>query len=254
MRLFFVATRKELLQQWRTRRIYVVVAVFALFGLLSPLLAYFTPQLLSTLEGAEQFAELIPTPSAADALGQYVKNITQFGFLIAILLGMGAVAAEKERGTTAMILSKPLPRWAFVLSKFVAQMLVYLLAFALGALGAFYYTAFLFEGLLPGPFLLGNLLLFIWLLTFAAVTLLGSTVGNSTGSAAGAALAGAVVLFIAGSIPQLSAFAPAALVGWASQLGLEGAPSGNAGAIVASIVFIVVCLLLAVAAFEEQEL
>jgi ABC-2 type transport system permease protein len=233
--------------------------VFALFGLLSPLLAYFTPQLLSSIEGAEQFAELVPTPTTADALGQYIRNITQFGFIIAVLLGMGAVAGEKEKGTAAMVLSKPLPRWAFVLSKFVAQATVYLLGFVLAAVGAYAYTAFLFEGLEAGPFLLGNLLLLLWLLTFAAVTLLGSTLAESTGAGAALALGGAIVLLLAGSIPQLSAFAPSALVGWASQLGLPAAAAsqaagGNAGSVVANVVLIIVCLVGSVAAFEVQEL
>jgi hypothetical protein len=51
------ALRKELLQQVRTKRLLVVAAVFALFGLGSPLIANFTPQLLQTIEGAEQFAD-----------------------------------------------------------------------------------------------------------------------------------------------------------------------------------------------------
>ena len=252
--LLLTALRKELLQQWRTRRVLVVGAVFAMFGLMSPLIAYFTPQLLSTIEGAEMFAELVPTPTRADALGQYIKNITQFGFIIAVLLGMGAVAGEKERGTTAMVLSKPLPRWAFVLSKFVAQGALYALGFALAAIGAYAYTAYLFESLLLGPFLLGNVLLLLWLLTFAAVTLLGSTLADSTGAGAALALGGAILLLLAGSVPQLSPFAPSALVGWASQLGLPDAAGGNAGAAAANVVLVVVCLVGAVAVFEVEEL
>lgn len=254
VQLFGATLRKELLQQWRTRRVLVVGAVFAMFGLMSPLIAYFTPQLLSTIEGAEMFADLIPTPTRADALSQYIRNITQFGFIIAVLLGMGAVAGEKERGTTAMVLSKPLPRWAFILSKFVAQSTVYVLGFALAAAGAYLYTAYLFESLMPGPFLLGNVLLLLWLLTFAAVTLLGSTLADSTGMGAALAFGGAIVLLLAGSIPQLSAFAPSALVGWASQLGLPSAAGGNAGTVAANVVLVVVCLVGSVAAFEVQEL
>ncbi|MCP4424190.1 MAG: YhfC family intramembrane metalloprotease, partial [Chloroflexi bacterium] len=135
LRLFVTAVRKELQQQWRTKRVLVVAAVFLLFGLGSPLLAKFTPEMLNFIEGAEQFADLIPEPTTADSLTQYIKNLTQFGFIMAILLGMGAVAGEKERGTAAMILSKPLPRWAFVLSKFAAQALVYALGFVLSAAG-----------------------------------------------------------------------------------------------------------------------
>jgi ABC-2 type transport system permease protein len=252
--LFGTAVHKELVQQWRTKRVIVVGAVFLLFGLMSPLLAKFTPQMLTMIEGAEQFADLIPTPTTADSLTQYIKNITQFGFILAILLGMGAVAGEKERGTTAMILSKPLPRWAFLLSKFTAQALVYVGGFVLAGLGALYYTSILFEPFQVGPFLLGNGLLLLWLLVFTAVTLLGSTIGSSTGAAAGIGLVGAVILLLAGSLPRVGALMPSGLVAWASQLGLDVTIQANGGAVAANVVLIVVMLITAVALFETQEL
>ncbi len=252
--LFGLALRKELQQQWRTKRLIVVLAVFLLFGLASPLIAYFTPQLLSSIEEAALFADLIPEPSNRDAVAQYVGNITQFGFILAVLLGMGAVAGEKERGLTPMILSKPMPRWAFLMSKFAAQTLVYLLAFTLSGLAAYYYTYLLFDPLAFGPFMLGNYLLMTWLLTFAAVTLLGSTIASTTGAAAGIALGGAVLIWLGGSLPDYGSLFPAALVGWASQLGLETAVTPNAGAATFSIVLILLCLIAAVAVFEVAEL
>jgi ABC-2 type transport system permease protein len=251
---FGLSLLKELTQQWRSRRALVLGVVFLVIGMGSPLLAKFTPEMLHMIPGAEQFADLVPTPTVADALGQYVKNLTQFGFILAVLLGMGAVAGEKERGTAALILSKPLPRWAFITSKFVAQALVYLLAFGLAALGAAYYTSLLFEPLAFGPFMFGNLLLWVWLLTFSAVTLLGSTLAPSTGVAAGIGLGGAVVLLLAGSVPRYGILSPAGLVGWASQLGLSVPGATNGGALAASVVWIAVCLIVSVAVFEIQEL
>jgi len=185
---------------------------------------------------------------------QYIKNITQFGFIIAVLLGMGAVAGEKERGMTAMILSKPMPRWAFVVSKFAAQALVYALGFLLAALGAHYYTLILFDGFNLGLFLFANVLLWVWLLVFAAMTLLGSTIGRTTGSASGIALVGSVLLLLAGSLPRIGAFAPSGLVAWAGQLGSGGDVPANSGALVAGVVLIIVSLITAVALFETQEL
>jgi len=252
--LFGTAVRKELVQQWRTKRVIVVGAVFLLFGLMSPLLAKFTPQMLTMIEGAEQFTDLIPEPTTADSLAQYIKNLTQFGFILAILLGMGAVAGEKERSTAALILSKPLPRWAFLLSKFTAQALVYLGGFVLAALGALYYTSILFEPFQVGPFLLGNGLLLLWLLVFTAVTLLGSTIGNGTGAAAGIGLVGAVILLLAGSLPRVGMLMPSGLVAWAGQLGLDVTIQANGGAVAANVVLIVVMLVTAVTLFETQEL
>ncbi len=183
--LFWQSLRKELIQLWRTKMVLVIFGVFAIFGILSPLAAYFMPQIFANIEGAEMFKDLIPVPSIKDALDQYVKNISQFGFLIAILVGMGKVASEKEKGMTEMILHKPLPRWAFILSKFVAQAIVFFFGFLIAELLAYGYTIYLFESFSLAAFTWMNFLLLTWLLVFVAITLLGSTVTKSVGAAAG---------------------------------------------------------------------
>lgn len=256
LRVFLAAVKKELLQQARTKRLLVVVAVFAIMGLMSPVLARFMPQVLGSIEGIEQFAELIPEPTAADAMAQYIKNITQFGFVLAVLLGMGAVASEKERGTAAMIMSKPMSRWAFVLSKFVAQALVYLSSFVVAALGTYTYTYLLFGQIDLGAFALINLLLFAWLLAYVAIVVLGSAVGSTTAAAAGVGFGGSALLLLLGGLP-VGALTPAGLTTWATQLGMgtAGSPvAANGGALVMSLVIVVMCLIAAVAIFEEQEL
>lgn len=247
--------RKELLEQWRTRKVLVVVVVFLLFGLSSPLLARFTSDLLKTVPGAEQFAGLIPEPKTADAVVQYVKNLTQFGFIIAILLGMGAIAGERERGTAAMTLSKPVPRWAYVLAKFDAQALVYLVALLLAGLAAWFYTGLLFEpGLAFGSFMLGNILLWVWLLAFVAAVMLGSAIGRTTLIAAGLGLLFSVALLIGGAFPQAASLLPAGLVSWISQLGIpDPLPVNGWGALAGSIVLIIFCLVTAVGVVERQE-
>jgi hypothetical protein len=124
----------------------------------------------------------------------------------------------------------------------------------MAAFGAAYYTNMLFEPLAFGPFMFGNLLLWVWLLTFASVTLLGSTLAPSTVMAAGVGFGGAVALLLAGSVPRYGTLAPTGLVAWASQLGLVVPEAPNGGALAAGVVWIVVCLIVAVAVFETQEL
>jgi ABC-2 type transport system permease protein len=253
--VFLVACRKELMQLWRTKRFLVVAAVFGLFGLMSPLLAYFMPQIFSSVEGAEMFAELIPTPTIKDAMDQYVKNITQFGFILAIVFGMSAVVGEKERGTTAMILSKPMPRWAFITSKFVAQSVMYVVGFLIATLCAYFYTLVLFGPLNFFNFLAVNALMLLWLLTYVAVALLGSVIGQSTPAAAGIGLGGAVILMLAANLPKVGSLTPSGLIGWASQIavGMENA-AGNGGAVAMGMVIVIMCLITSVGLFERQEL
>lgn len=252
--LFVVSLGKEMLFQWRTRRVIIVGAIFLLFGMVSPLLAKFTPALLGSLEGAEQLVDLIPEPTAEEAIGQYIKNLTQFGFILAILLGMGSIVGEREKGTAAMIMSKPMPRWAFIISKFVSQALVYSVAFILAMVAAYYYTVFLFGSLDFFPFFVVNLLLLLWLLVFVAVTIFGSTFGRTIGAAAGIALAGSVLILLAGSIPRYGALAPGGLVTWASQLVIRNETLPNGGSIALSFILILMALVASLAVFEEQEL
>jgi len=261
--IFRLALQKELMEQWRSRKVLVVLAVFGAFGMMSPLLAYFTPQMLRLVPEAELFADLIPTPTTADALAQYIKNISQFGFILAILLGMGAVAGEKERGTASLILSKPMTRWAFVTSKFTAQAIVYLAGFILATFGALFYTWVLFGAFNPVTLFAISFLLFIWLLTYVIVTLNGSVIARTTGAAAGIALLGAILLLLASSLPKISGFLPGALVSWASQIALSlttqagsSTPefmAANGGALAACLVLTIIGLISAIAIFERQE-
>lgn len=259
LRLFWVTVRKELLQQWRTRRVLIIAAVFGVFGMASPLMAYFMPQMMRAIPGAEQFASLIPDPTINDALVQYVKNISQFGFLLAILIGIGDVAGEKERGTASMILSKPLARWAFISSKYLAQVSLYLLGLLLSLAGSFFYTYYLFAPVdvtrLFQMLALASGLLFLWLLPYITITLLGSVLANSTSAAAGIAAGGAVLWMLLGSLPQLSGILPGALLTWANQLNLEQPfLPANGGALAVSLVVGVAGLVVSIAFFENQEL
>ena len=255
--VYLALLRKELLEQWRTRKVIVVLAVFLLFGLTSPLLARFVFEIVQSVPGAEQFAGLIPTPTAADAVAQFIENITQFGFILALLLAMGLIAGEKERGTAAMTLSKPVPRWAFVFSKFDALALVFLPAILLAGLGAGYYTNLLFDpGLALGPFLLGNVLLWLWLLAIVAAVLLGSALGRTPLIGAGLGLLFSVALLIGGAFPQAAGVLPGGLVAWAGQLGLPAADAttgGGWGALAGTVVVIAFCLVTATGVVERQE-
>lgn len=251
---FINSMAKEFLYQWRSRRVIIVCAVFLVFGMGSPLLAKFTPQLLGSIEEAQQFAELIPEPTIDDAHDQYIRNITQFGFILAILLGMGAIAGEKERGTASMILSKPLPRGFFIVSKYVAQSALFLVGFILASIAAYYYMAILFGKVDLAAFLALNFLLYAWILVFSAITFLGSAMSKTTVAAGGIAFLGSVVVFLLGSIPQVGALAPGGLIAWANQLAIGASSAPNTGALAMSFVIVLILLITAVAVFEQQEL
>src|SRR4051812_5573066 len=112
-----VLVGKELLESWRTMRLPIVGGLFLLVGLTSPLLARFLPEIITAAAGDQLPAIPIPPPVAADATNQLWKNLGQFGAFAAIVLAMGSVAGERDRGTAAFVLSKSVSRPAFLGAK-----------------------------------------------------------------------------------------------------------------------------------------
>jgi ABC-2 type transport system permease protein len=251
---FYLSLRKELLALQRSGRLLALAAVLLLFGFSSPFLARFTPEILKAVPGAEQFAGLVPEPTTADAVVQYIKNASQFGLLLAILLTMGAVAAEKDKGTAALILTKPLPRPVFILSKFTALALVFALAILVSALGAWYYTRLLFGALNAGAFLALNALLWLWMLVWVAATLFFSALSRSQALAAALAFGFMILLSLPGMVPAWKPALPDALIGWGAALALGAAGDFPWAALGVTLALIAAALAAACLVFRRQEL
>jgi len=250
---FGALLRKELLEQWRTARLPLVATVFLLVGLSSPLLARFTPEILKAV-GGNQFSIVLPTPTAADAYDQLAKNLGQFGALIAVLLAMGSVATEKERGTAALILVKPVSRAAFLVTKLVAIAVTLGIATAIAAAGAWFYTLVLFEPLPLAGFIAAMLLQWLALVAYAAITFLGSTLTRSALAAAGIGVAAFIVLGILSILPTIGSYLPTGLGTPARALALGQANGDAVGPALAVIALIAGLVVIAWLAFRHQEL
>jgi ABC-2 type transport system permease protein len=250
---FGLMLRKEVREQVRTMRLVVVVAVFAIFGLLSPVVARYTREIVEAVGGG-QFGGMIPEPTVADAVIQFTKNVGQFGVVIAILVTMGAVATEKERGTAAFLLTKPIGRGAFVAAKVVA--IGALLALALAAAGAlcWIYTTILFEPLPVAAFAGAVALVWLSLAVFAALTFLASVATRSALVAGGAAFGLFLVVGILSALPGIGPYLPTSLWGAADALALGTVPDPLLGPVVVNVALIAVVLGLAWWGFRRQEL
>lgn len=244
---------KEAREQIRTMRLVVVVAVFALFGLLSPVVARYTREIVEAVGGG-QFGGMIPEPTVADAVIQLTKNVGQFGVVIAILVTMGAVAAEKERGTAAFILTKPVTRAAFVVAKVVAIGTLLALALAVAGALAWAYTAILFEPLPVAGFAGAVALLWLSLAVFAAITFLASVVAPSGIVAGGIGFGAFVLAGILSVLPGVGAYLPTSLWGAADLLAVGIVPDPLVGPVLFNVALIAAAIGLAVAIFRRQEL
>ncbi len=173
--------------------------------------------------------------------------------ILALLLAMGAVAQEKDKGTAAMMLVKPLARGAFLEAKFAALGLTFTFSIVLAGVGAYYYTLLLFEPLPLGGWLALNGLLLFFILVYIALTLLCSTIARSQVVAAGLAVALVALLGAVGALPGVGEYLPGHLLTWGAAA--AGGGSGTAWpAAGVSLGIVVAALVGAWLLFERQEL
>jgi len=253
MSIFFVALRKELIEQWRSYRLLIAAVILVIFGLLSPLTARYTPELMKLLPNGDEIAKLIPPPTAMDAVREYAENISQFGVILALLMTMGVVAQEKDKGTAAVMLVKPMPRGVFLGAKFVALGLTFAASIAIAGAAGYYYTLLLFEALDVGRWLALNGLMLLFVLVYVALTLLCSTVTKSQVAAGGLAFGLLLVLAIPGSLPKIGEYLPGQLITWGVGL-MAGSVNAYWPALWVSIGLIAASLVGAWLIFERQEL
>jgi ABC-2 type transport system permease protein len=233
-----------------------VGGLFLLVGLTSPLLAKFLPQIITAAGGDQLGGISVPTPTPADAVDQLWKNLAQFGAFAAIILAMGAVATERERGTAAFVLSKSVGRGSFLAAKVVAIGAVLAVAVVVATAAAWVYTVILFEPMPIGGWVAMAALAWLGLCAWAAITFLGSTVTGSAAAAAGLGFLALLVLSIASAIPGVGRFTPGGLAGpaVASAVGAPVVLADVAIAVLATVILIAVALGAAAWAFSRQEL
>ena len=174
----------------------------------------------------------------ADAYAQLLKNLNQLALLVVIFSLIGLVAEEKSRGTAAIILTKPVPRWSFITSKFLASAVLVLLSTLLAYLACLYYTAILFRETLFAPSVQAIILVMAYYLLILAVTLLASTVSRTIALAGAISVGGFLLLSLLPSFhPWLARYSPGALPRYQGQLltraghpgGRVPRPRGHAG-------------------------
>ena len=250
-----ILREKEVIEAWRTYRLGIVCGLFVVLGILSAVITRYQPEIVRAFAPSD-FEVGLPEMGVADVLDQFVKNVVQFGALAGVLVTMGTVAGEKERGTAALLLAKPVSRAGFLWAKFVALGMVFGLATGLAVLGAWLYTALLFERPPILPWL--SMAMVVWLSTmvYVSITFLGSAALGSPLAAAGLGLAGLIGLSLASVVSTLNPWLPAGLIDVAKSVALEeGSPDLDPSRTIAmSVGLIIVSLGLAWWRFRREEI
>ena len=212
---------KEVIEAWRTHRLVLTTALYVALGIASPLIIRYLPE-IQGLFGPVNEELGLGELGLPDAIDLVVRNIVQFGSIAAVLLAMGSVAGERERGTLATTLSKPVSRTAFLAAKAVSLAMVLGLATFAGVLATFLYSSLVFEPTDPVAWAQVALLLLLAVLVPASITFLGSVLAGSSLGAAAIGIAGLVVLSLGTTLPTANPWFTTGIAEIARAVPLEG--------------------------------
>lgn len=202
--------KKELLEVWRTKKIILLAVIFMLFGIMSPLIAKLTPEIVKMSFG-EDFPMTAPT--SIDSWMQFYKNINQMGVYLFAIIFSGVVNQEVSKGTLVPLVTKGLKRRIILLSK--AIMLYIQWGFSvLVSFGITYgYTWYYFpDNQSPYPWL-AMLPLFIFGLFLVSLILLASTMTKSSFEALLIMVSVMIIGYVANLFEVVKNWNPLSLIG-----------------------------------------
>jgi ABC-2 type transport system permease protein len=179
--------------------------------------------------------------------------MSQFGVLLIVVLSMGGIAQEKERGTAAMLFARPVRRSALIVSKWLAWVIVIVVSLLPGALACFVYTRLLFDWLPVAQFLALNGLVGLFFVVYLSVALLASALARNQGIAAGLAFGGLALLLVFSSLPRIGEYFPGQLLVWGQAL-TDGFSDASWPALWIALFISVAALVLAGARLEREEI
>ncbi|MCX6728980.1 MAG: ABC transporter permease subunit [Candidatus Saccharibacteria bacterium] len=252
--VLFTLIRKDLLEQWRTKKILILSIIFLFVTISSPILAKITPELLKSVSVPGMTLKL-PTPTYFDALDQFVKGTSQIALLVLVFVVAGAVSDEKNRKTLEILLTKPISRTLFILSKFKAYFISITAIFAASSLIFYLYTVSTFASFnfLNFAIMAGNVLLYI--LMIAAVTILASTVVKNSIAAGGI---GFVVIILFGTIFSLiepiKKYSPNTIFSNYKDLVVHGWNNDLFWPLIVIISVIIISIVVSILVFKGQEI
>lgn len=184
MNEFWVLVKKDSLEIVRSKKLMILLVLFLFVSISSPIMAKLLPQILKSVE-TPGFNITVPEPTYLDSVAQFVKNISQLAMLVVLFLVAGAVVDEKNRKNLEILLTKPVSRTSFILSKYFSLLATVGVVYIAASVIFYAYTSSLFTGLSLANFWIVSFLILIYMILAMSVTIFASTMARHPLAAAG---------------------------------------------------------------------
>ncbi|HCA21614.1 MAG TPA: ABC transporter permease [Lachnospiraceae bacterium] len=214
MRSFNAVIKKEIMEQYRSGRLFILAAVFVILGLMNPLITKLTPWLMEQL--ADQMAEegFVIKNIKADASvswGQFYKNMPM-GLIAFLIMFCSVLTKEIQSGTMILTLTKGLRRSKVILSKLLI-MIVLWSAFFWICYGITYgYNEYYWDNNVVYHIEMAALFWYIFGLMLIFAVMLFSTMSSSGSMVLGGVALVFVICYVLSMLPVVKDYAPLRLI------------------------------------------
>jgi len=250
-KLFFILLKKELREQLRNSKLLVVLAVFFFFGIVSPITAMFMPDIIAGISDSQNIQIEIPEPVWQDAVSQYLKNITQMGSFILIIVFMGIVSKEKESGSLIFLIVKPVSRSVFLHAKYSSVAITALAGMLIAYLSSSFYTFLFFDRFDLLAFSKINLMMFEYVLSVLVITVFFSSLFKSQILAGVLSFASYLIFNLLSQVESLGKFLPGGILTQTNNV-LSESPIDYT-VFVSSLAIMILCIFISSIVFKRWE-
>ena len=256
MRSTVALMKKELTEQVRSAKLWIVLGVFALFGFLNPGLTLVTPWMLEAMQDVLAQSGMNITVidvNALDSWAEFFSNISMALIVFGTVYG-SIFTREFRTGTLVLSLTKGLERYKVILSKSIILAAVWTVAYWLCFGVSYVFTELFWDNSITQHL---GLAAFCWwyygILIVALITLF-STVFSSFG---GVILGIGGVIFtetIISIVPKAIEYLPSQLMGGASLVYGISEPADYVASIIITTVIIIASFAASVPLFNKKQL
>ena len=246
--------KKEWLETVRTGRLFILILLFALFGIMNPAIAKLTPWMMEMLADTMAESGLLVVDIQVDAMTswtQFFKNIP-IALIAFVLIYSDIFTREYQSGTLLLILTKGLPRYKVVLAKTGLMLSLWtfgywLCFFITYGYNAYYWDNGIVDNLFPAAIIWW--LFGVW--TVSLIVICSALLQNNAGVIM--STGGTVLLtYLISMIPKARAYMPMILTNTAPLLsGAEGMGVYTKAVIVTGVLSIV-CIVGSIPIFDKK--
>lgn len=255
MKSFFAFLKKEGMESFRSGKLFVLLVLFLLFGIMNPAIAKLTPWMMEIMADSLAKTGMEITAVEVNALTswtQFFKNIP-IGLIVFLLLYSGSFTKEYQSNTLVLMLTKGLSRYKVVLAKTVLPAVFWTVCYWLCFSVTYGYNAYFWDnGIIFHLFFAAFSWWLFGLWTISLLVLFSVLSRSHMGVLLGTG-AVALVSYLLQMLPHIQEYMPTMLTGVSAQLG-GGEADVYRKAVVVTFVMIVSCICVSIPVINRKQL